>query len=289
MGAHADPLRRSRRRPDSVLWAASLVMALGAVVVVGVVGPLRSQAAPSPASPERSLAAAPTPGRGYADAPAERKAPDRVAMFLERAAAMRSVERVIARAFATAPAPVEIRRASAPRAGSGRVARGTTPQSCLAQAVYYEARGEPAEGQAAVAQVVLNRARSGRHPADLCGVVFEGAARPGCQFSFACDPRLGGRRPEAAAWRRAQAVASDALQGPSRPDMAGVLNYHADYVRPRWAAQLERTAEIGRHIFYAARSAAGRAASGWSFAPAAAAEPAPPPGASSSPRSAYGA
>ena len=285
MGASAEPPHRPRRRPDSVLWAASLVLALGGAAVAGLLGSSGSQAAPPSASVEPAPAV-PLPERAAKGTPPPRdRAQDRVAAFLQRESAMRAVERVVARAFAPAHAAVAVRRGSAARATPVRVARGASPESCLAQAVYYEARGEPAEGQAAVAQVVLNRARSGRHPADVCGVVFEGAARPGCQFSFACDARLGGRRPEPAAWRRAQTVASDALQGSSRPELAGVLNYHADYVRPRWAAQLERTAEIGRHIFYAARPAAARALAGWSFAPAAAPEPAPP----SAPRSAYGA
>lgn len=133
------------------------------------------------------------------------------------------------------------------------VRRESTAAGCLTQAVYYEARGEPAEGQAAVAQVVLNRARSGSHPGSVCGVVFEGASHAGCQFSFACDRRLGSRRPDPAAWGRAQAVAAAALAAPGRPELQDALNYHADYVRPGWAQRLRRAAEIGRHIFYAAK------------------------------------
>ena len=155
-----------------------------------------------------------------------------------------------------------------PRSGVRRtVVRGASSQECLAQAVYFEARGEPEAGQAAVAQVVLNRSRSGRHPSDLCGVVFEGATHPGCQFSFACDPHLARRPRETAAWRHAETVAAEALSGPGRPELAGVLNYHADSVKPRWAAGLERTAEIGRHLFYAAARPAARALSPWTFTP----------------------
>src|SRR5262249_55624357 len=77
---------------------------------------------------------------------------------------------------------------------------------CLASAVYYEARGESAAGQAAVAQVVLNRARHPAFPKTICGVVFQRAGG-GCQFSFACNGAM--RRPkEPAAWSRAQAVAA---------------------------------------------------------------------------------
>ncbi len=250
-----------------MLWTASAFMAVSAAAMAIVLRPAVSMAsAPSPSvslpSVSSVVRAEPRPDDG---APGPR-----VSDFLSRIAAFRRVEGTLSKAFG----PVETPRAvAAPRARPTRVAQGATPQACLAQAVYYEARGEPADGQAAVAQVVLNRARSGRHPADVCGVVFEGAARSGCQFSFACDPRLAARRPEAAAWRRAQAVASEALEGggAAPPELAGVLNYHADYVRPRWAARLDRAAVIGRHIFYAAVGAASRAASGWSFAPPSAA------------------
>ena len=121
---------------------------------------------------------------------------------------------------------------------------------------------------------MLNRSRQGGFPADLCGVVFEGAARPGCQFSFACDPHLGGRRPEAAAWRRADEIAGEALAGGGRPELSNALNFHADYVRPRWASLLTRAVTIGRHIFYAPGRPPATTASampgGWTFtAPAA--------------------
>ena len=83
---------------------------------------------------------------------------------------------------------------------------------CLTQAVYFEARGETPAGQAAVAQVVLNRVRHPAFPKSVCAVVFQGAGRHGCQFSFACDGSTQRGR-EAGAWRRAQTIASRALDG----------------------------------------------------------------------------
>ena len=80
---------------------------------------------------------------------------------------------------------------------------------CLTAAVYYEARGESREGQAAVAQVVLNRVRSPAFPKTVCSVVYQGAAAHSCQFSFACDRSVGGRH-EAGAWDRARGVAGRA-------------------------------------------------------------------------------
>lgn len=253
-----------RRRRDLALWTCAALLAVGGVVVGVGLAPSSSgahAAAPSAASFPAASKAIPVVVVAVTDA-AE---PDRVSAFLSRTAALKPLEAALRRAFAPASAPPPTRR---PPPSGRRVARGATPEACLAQAVYYEARGEPAEGQAAVAQVVLNRSRSGVHPTDLCGVVFEGAARPGCQFSFACDGRLGGRRPDPVAWRRAEEVAAATLSGRTRPELDGALNYHADYVRPRWAAGLQRTAEIGRHIFYAAVRPAGRLLDAWTGAPA---------------------
>ena len=82
-----------------------------------------------------------------------------------------------------------------------------TALKCLTQAVYYEAGFEPIAGRRAVAQVVLNRAAHPAFPKSVCGVVYQGVNRPVCQFSFTCDGSLG-RRPDPAAWREAEAVAS---------------------------------------------------------------------------------
>jgi spore germination cell wall hydrolase CwlJ-like protein len=122
---------------------------------------------------------------------------------------------------------------------------------CLAQAIYFEARGEPELGQVAVAQVVLNRVKSGHYPTSVCGVVFQNwRARNGCQFSFACDGKSDDpKNPKA--WRRARAIAMAALAGNSGTWMVGGATlYHARYVSPDWAPRVTLVSEIGQHIFY---------------------------------------
>jgi hypothetical protein len=120
---------------------------------------------------------------------------------------------------------------------------------CLTAAVYYEARGEPQEGQAAVAQVVLNRVRDAHFPKTVCGVVYQGLASHECQFSFACDGATERRR-EPAAWDRARAVASQALDGYVVPAVGGATHYHVADLGEIWGAQMVRIAQIGQHVFY---------------------------------------
>jgi len=121
---------------------------------------------------------------------------------------------------------------------------------CLTQAVYYEARGESVSGQAAVAQVVLNRVRSPIFPKTVCSVVFQGAARSsGCQFSFACDGSLRrGREPMA--WRRAQEIAANALSGVVMAAVGNATHYHNLTVSPNWGPNLLRVTQVGSHLFY---------------------------------------
>jgi spore germination cell wall hydrolase CwlJ-like protein len=121
---------------------------------------------------------------------------------------------------------------------------------CLTQAVYFEARGETAAGQAAVAQVVLNRVRSPAFPKTVCGVVFQGAAhRQGCQFSFACDGSMRRGR-EMMAWDRAQQVAASALSGTVMASVGNATHFHTTNVQPIWGPNLLRVAQIGLHVFY---------------------------------------
>lgn len=127
-------------------------------------------------------------------------------------------------------------------------------QRCLAEAVYFEARSEPEEGQAAVAQVVLNRVKSGLYPSSICGVVYQNRHRHlACQFTFACEGkalRIG----ESESWDRAKRVASAVLEGRTYlADVGGATHYHANYVRPYWARRLKKMDVIGRHIFYKLR------------------------------------
>ncbi|MET7246084.1 cell wall hydrolase [Methylobacterium sp. EM32] len=127
-------------------------------------------------------------------------------------------------------------------------------QRCLAEAVYFEARGEPEQGQAAVAQVVLNRAKSGLYPANICGVVYQNRHRyMGCQFSFACEGKSL-RITDDASWQVATRVAQSVVEGRTYlADVGGATHYHADYVKPRWSRRLRKMDVIGRHIFYQLR------------------------------------
>ena len=120
---------------------------------------------------------------------------------------------------------------------------------CLAEAVYYEARGETPAGQAAVAQVVLNRVRHRAFPKTICGVVYQRAAAGGCQFSFACDGAL--HRPmDDVSWRRSQTVAARALDGRVMAAVGNATHYHVIGLTTEWDGQLEQVAQIGSHIFY---------------------------------------
>ena len=120
---------------------------------------------------------------------------------------------------------------------------------CLTQAVYYEAGFEPLDGRRAVAQVVLNRMRHPAFPKSVCGVVYQGARAPVCQFSFVCDGSLY-RRPALGAWKEAEAVAAAALAGYVEQSVGAATHYHADYVAPYWAPMLAKISKIGAHIFY---------------------------------------
>ena len=124
-------------------------------------------------------------------------------------------------------------------------------QSCLARAIYFEARSESELGQLAVAKVILNRVKNPAYPNSICDVVYQGAHRKNsCQFSFACDgqsdqPRGG------SAWHQARRVAKRAINGTSDVRVISTAtHYHADYVSPKWSGAMKRLIKIGKHIFY---------------------------------------
>ena len=125
---------------------------------------------------------------------------------------------------------------------------------CLAEAIYFESRSEPEDGQAAVAQVVLNRVRSGIYPTRGCGVVYQDRNRPfACQFTFACEGKSL-RVEEPGPWVVATRIARDVVSGANYNPKVGVaVNYHANYVAPFWVGYLKRVDHIGAHIFYAMR------------------------------------
>jgi spore germination cell wall hydrolase CwlJ-like protein len=127
-------------------------------------------------------------------------------------------------------------------------------ERCLAEAIYFESRSEPEDGQAAVAQVVLNRAQSGLYPTSICGVVYQNRhRRNACQFSFACEGKAL-RVTEPDSWRTATRIAREVLEGKTYlSDVGASTHYHANYVRPKWARALKKMDVIGNHIFYKLR------------------------------------
>ncbi len=141
------------------------------------------------------------------------------------------------------PAPAQVKAASSvalPRARD---------LDCLTRAVYYEARGESAKGQAAVAQVVLNRVRHPAFPKTVCAGVFQGAAKADCQFSFVCDGSMHRAR-DAAAWDRARLVAARALSGVVMVDIGAATSFHASRLGQQWGDGLVRVTQVGLHVFY---------------------------------------
>jgi spore germination cell wall hydrolase CwlJ-like protein len=138
----------------------------------------------------------------------------------------------------------QVQQASVPAGAGG------DDETCLAQAVYFEARSQSLEGQQAVAQVVMNRKGKARYADTVCGVVYQGSERAtGCQFTFTCDGSL--RQPDdAVAWDRARDVARKALAGYVYTPLAEATHYHAAYVTPYWSSASSRIRRIGDHIFY---------------------------------------
>ncbi|CTQ52751.1 Germination-specific amidase [Roseibium album] len=124
-------------------------------------------------------------------------------------------------------------------------------QRCLAEAIYFEARGETEEGQVAVAQVVLNRVKNPSYPKSICGVVYQNRhKRNRCQFSFACDG-IKDRISAKGSWKTAQRLAMDVLDGKRYLKMVDAsTHYHATYVNPRWAKSMAKRGQVGLHIFY---------------------------------------
>lgn len=120
---------------------------------------------------------------------------------------------------------------------------------CLATAVYYEAASEPDDGQRAVAQVILNRVRHPTFPSTVCGVVYQGSDKAGCQFSFACDGSMA-RRPSRAHWQRAARVAASMLAGEVFAPVGMATHYHTYAVTPSWNRSLVMTGAFGAHFFH---------------------------------------
>ena len=127
---------------------------------------------------------------------------------------------------------------------------GGAQWECLAEALYFEARGETVKGQFAVAEVIMNRVDSAEFPNSVCGVVNQGTGkRYQCQFTYTCD----GHKEviaEPRAYSRVGKVAKMMVSGADRPLTEGATHYHTRAVNPRWARVFPRTTTIGVHHFY---------------------------------------
>lgn len=129
-------------------------------------------------------------------------------------------------------------------------AKGGDELQCLAEALYFEARGETVKGQFAVAEVILNRVKSERFPGSACGVINQGTGKKyQCQFTYTCD----GYKEvinEPRAFERVSKVARAALDGAAPELTEGATHYHTTAVNPRWSRVYTKTTAIGEHIFY---------------------------------------
>lgn len=129
-------------------------------------------------------------------------------------------------------------------------ANGDAHWRCLAEALYFEARGETVKGQFAVAEVIMNRVKSARFPGSVCGVINQGTGRKyQCQFTYTCDG-IAENIHEPRAWDRVGKVARMALDGRAPALTQGATHYHTTAVRPRWSRVYTHTASIGVHRFY---------------------------------------
>ena len=130
------------------------------------------------------------------------------------------------------------------------VPKSDKQMSCLAEALYFEARGEPIKGQLAVGEVILNRVEDTRYPSSICKVVNEGTGRRfACQFTYTCDGKLETvheRKP----YEMALKIAKILMTTHDRKLTRGSTHYHSNYVNPKWSKKFERVAKFGRHIFY---------------------------------------
>jgi len=128
-----------------------------------------------------------------------------------------------------------------------RISYTKAEAECLAKNIYHEAGVEPIEGKFAVAQVTLNRLKSGRWGRDICKVVYAKA-----QFSWTLSKKKRAEQPKGQLWAESQAVARSVLdRGYRVPSLAQSTLYHADYIKPPlWTKSVAKIQQIGQHIFY---------------------------------------
>lgn len=175
-----------------------------------------------------------------------------VALLGQERSAFESVAPNRIAAISTAPKPAKSKDApaevTAEWLASQPVPAGGPELTCLAEALYHEARGESLAGQVAVAEVILNRVDDAAFPGSVCGVVKQGNAR-GCQFSYICDGKPDRVR-EPGAYARVAKIAKAMLDGAPRGLTDGATYFHTPAVRPTWSKRFTRTTRIGSHIFY---------------------------------------
>ncbi len=129
-------------------------------------------------------------------------------------------------------------------------ASGGAQWRCLAEALYFEARGESVKGQFAVAEVIMNRVASASYPDSVCGVIKQGTGRKyACQFTYTCDGHAE-IISEPRAFTSVGKIAKLMVDGAERPLTSGATHYHTKAVNPRWARKFPRTTTIGFHHFY---------------------------------------
>ena len=165
-----------------------------------------------------------------------------------------SVVSILPASFVPSPSPLtQLQKAVAAPQSAVELAllKVLADQRCLAEAMYYEARGEGAAGEEAIAEVVFHRTHARGYPHSICGVVYEGANFGHCQFSFACGGESDRPR-EAGAWHQARMLAAKIMAGavPLEDVTEGAISFHAVDVQPGWNDHLERTIQIGNHVFY---------------------------------------
>ncbi len=260
-------LKKTQARADvrALVGAVAIGSAMGLLLGASY---LAGGAARSAATHARAVRLADAAAGGFSEATLQTEAADMDAgalavarrhdPYLAQGPAQRDRDTALFAARLERPAPPPVLRAVylqpvAParplRMVSDGPLEGARELDCLSQAVYYEARGESSDGQAAVAQVVLNRVRHPAFPKSVCSVVYQGAQTRTCQFSFACDGSTRHTR-EGSAWRRAQIVASRALAGFVMADVGNATHFHVARLGGVWGAGMLRVAQVGAHVFY---------------------------------------
>jgi len=130
------------------------------------------------------------------------------------------------------------------------IPKSNKQMACLAEALYFEARGEPIKGQLAVGEVILNRVDDARYPSSICNVINQGTGRRfACQFTYTCDGKLETVN-EQKPYEMALKIAKILMTTHDRKLTKGSTHYHSNYVNPKWSKKFERVAKFGRHIFY---------------------------------------